>query len=113
MQPQEGAGIPILSTEKPADDHFAPHDYAETTVRRLLVWSHVGSLLLPARVDCDAHFRRRHWQFGQPRADSALDRVGDGGHRWANVDFGGTFGAVRMIGIRHLNHDRLYHRQVG
>src|SRR5215469_17176572 len=43
-------------------------------------------LLLPARVDCGAHFRRRHRQFGQPRADSALDRVGDGRHRRADVD---------------------------
>ena len=29
------------------------------------------------------------------------------------LDFGGTFGAVRMTGIGHLDHDGLDHREVG
>src|SRR4051794_18699951 len=55
--------------------------------------------LLRLGVDGGEHFGRRHRQLGQPPADGALDRVGDGGHRGADVDFGDAFGAVRMAGI--------------
>jgi hypothetical protein len=98
--------LPLAATGAPRRPAAATgsHGFGLAHERRL---SSSLFLLLPTRVYGGEHFRRRHRQFGQPHADGALDRVGDGCHRRANVDFGGTSGAIRMTGIWHLHNDRL------
>ena len=56
------------------------------------------------------NLRRRHRQLLHPPADRIRDR--DGCHRRADTNLADTLHAVGMIPIRHLDHDRIDHRDI-
>ena len=68
--------------------------------------------LLRRPLDHLQHLRRRHRQAVEALAERLVDGVGDRGHHRDQRHFADALDALRVLRVRHLDHDGVDHRQV-
>jgi len=71
-----------------------------------------GSLCRFPHVQRRQHLRRRHRQAVEARAEGVVDGVPDRRQRRHERHLADPAHALRMLRVRHLDHDRVEHRQV-